>query len=217
MSSEIVAALEDTVSEHHLLKHAFYQDWTAGQLPMERLQSYAVRYYPHVAAFPRYISAMHTRCADLETRQVLLENLVEEESGDDNHPELWLRFAEALGVPREEVTKAEPVPAAEALVQTFHGLASDGPLAQGLAALFVYERQIPPIATAKIHGLQRWYGVDDDRGLAFFRVHEEADVWHAGAVARLIEKHAIDEADADAAVEGGKRAVAALWEMLDAV
>ena len=217
MSGEVVIALENMVAERHLLKHPFYQDWTAGRLPLERLQRYAVRYYPHVAAFPRYISAMHTRCADLATRQILLENLVEEDSGDDNHPELWLRFAEALEVLREEVTTAEPVPAAESLVRTFHGLAADGPLAQGLAALFVYERQIPPIATAKIDGLQRWYGVDDDRGLAFFRVHEEADVWHADAVAGLIEKHTADATDADAALEGGKRAVTALWEMLDAV
>ena len=217
MSGDVVKALEETVSQHHLLKHEFYQAWTAGRLPIDRLQRYAVRYYPHVAAFPRYISAMHSRCDDIETRQVLLENLVEEESGADHHPELWLRFAESLGVSRDDVTDAEPVPAADSLVGTFHGLAANGPLAQGLAALFVYEYQIPPIAAAKIDGLRQWYGIDDERGLEFFRVHRDADVWHSRAVAGLLEKHVTDKADADAAVEGGRRAIAALWGMLDAV
>ncbi len=31
-------------------------------------------------------------------QQVLLGNLIEEEQGDENHPELWKRFAEGLGV-----------------------------------------------------------------------------------------------------------------------
>ena len=217
MPAEVVTALKDVVAHHHLLNHPFYQAWTAGRLPIERLQRYAVRYHPHVAAFPRYISAIHSRCADLETRQVLLANLTEEESGEDNHPDLWLRFCEALDVPRDEVTTARPVPAARSLVRTYHGLAAKGPLARGLAALFVYESQVPAIAATKIDGLQRWYGVDDERGLAFFRVHQQADVWHADAIAGLLDKHTARQADAESALEGGQRAVAALWDMLDAV
>jgi pyrroloquinoline-quinone synthase len=35
---------------------------------------------------------LHSRCDELETRQVLLENLIDEERGAGNHPELWLRL-----------------------------------------------------------------------------------------------------------------------------
>ena len=217
MSGDIVTALKHIVENHHLLNHPFYRAWTAGQLPVERLQRYAVRYYPHVAQFPRYISAIHARCADLATRQVLLDNLTEEEAGEDNHPELWLRFAEAVGVPRDEVRGAAPVPAAQSLVRTYGELAATGPLAQGLAALYVYESQIPPIAAAKIEGLKRWYGVEDERGLAFFRVHQQADVRHADATAELLDKHTTRTSEADAARQGGQKAVTALWAMLDNV
>ena len=103
MTRDVVATLDSMVFERSLLKHPFYQAWTAGTLSLERLQNYAVEYYPHVAAFPRYLSAIHSRCADIVTRQALLENLIEEERGVKNHPELWLRFAEAIGVPRERV------------------------------------------------------------------------------------------------------------------
>jgi CoA-transferase family III len=40
------------------------------------------------------LSALHSRCDDLDTRQVLLENLIDEERGAGNHPALWLKFAQ---------------------------------------------------------------------------------------------------------------------------
>jgi pyrroloquinoline-quinone synthase len=59
MSCGILATVDSMIAERSLLKHPFYQAWTAGTLSRERLQNYAVEYYPHVAAFPRYLSAIH--------------------------------------------------------------------------------------------------------------------------------------------------------------
>ena len=216
MPCDVVATLDSIISERSLLKHPFYQAWTAGTLTFERLQNYAVEYYPHVAAFPRYLSAIHSRCADIATRQTLLENLIEEERGAENHPELWLRFAEAIGVPRERVLAASPSPASAGLVREFARLAENGHVASGLAALYAYESQIPPVATAKIDGLKRFYGVTDERGLAFFTVHEKADVWHAQTGAELLARHCNGARDRAMAIEAGNRALGALWSMLDA-
>ena len=115
MSRDVIATLDPMIAEHSMLKHPFYQAWTAGTLSMERLQNYAVEYYPHVAAFPRYLSAIHSRCADIGTRHAILENLIEEERGPENHPELWLRFAEALGVARERVLESKPSASSRAI------------------------------------------------------------------------------------------------------
>jgi pyrroloquinoline quinone (PQQ) biosynthesis protein C len=46
------------------------------------------------------LSAMHLHVPDVATRQLLLENLIEEERGPENHPERWLRFCESLGLER---------------------------------------------------------------------------------------------------------------------
>jgi pyrroloquinoline-quinone synthase len=213
----VIETLNSLTAERSLLHHPFYQAWTAGTLPIERLRNYAIRYYPHVAAFPRYISALHSRCDDLPTRQALLENLIEEERGADNHPELWLRFAQALGVPRETVAEAVPIAAAQTLVGTYLELAARAPMQAGLSALYVYESQIPAVAAAKIDGLKRFYGIADDRGLAFFKAHEEADVWHAQAGADLIERHCHTDEEAEVAIGAANRALDALWAMLDAV
>jgi len=213
----LIAELDARVALHHLLKHPFYQDWTAGELEIGKLRDYAAQYYHHVEAFPRYLSALHSRCDDLPTRQALLENLIEEERGERNHPELWLRFAEAVGVSREQVKQTIPRPATPNLVNTFEHFSRETPLVAGLAALYVYESQIPAVADAKIAGLRRFYGVTDGDGLAFFVVHREADVYHASTDARLIAQRAVDAESNAAMIEAAERSLGALWEMLDGV
>src|SRR5688500_19221606 len=95
-SSEFQNALSEAVMQFSMLKHPFYVAWTEGKLSKEILADYAKQYYAHVRAFPTYVSAVHSRCDDVALRQELLENLIEEERGTENHPELWLRFAEGL-------------------------------------------------------------------------------------------------------------------------
>jgi pyrroloquinoline-quinone synthase len=71
------------------------------------LQTYAKEYYYHVAAFPRYISSIHSLCPELKARQILLGNLVEEEQGEENHPELWNVSPKGLGVQGQILVKVQ--------------------------------------------------------------------------------------------------------------
>jgi pyrroloquinoline-quinone synthase len=126
------------------------------------------------------------------------------------------RFAEAIGASRERVLDASPSAASASLVRAFTELAESGHVSSGLAALYAYESQIPAVATAKIDGLRRFYGVTDERGLAFFTVHEKADLWHARTGAELIARHCNGDNDRKLAVDAGDSALGALWSMLDA-
>src|SRR5688500_19510618 len=78
----------EAVMQYSMLKHPFYQAWSEGRLSKAVLGEYAKQYYAHVRAFPTYVSAVHSRCDDLSVRKELLENLIEEERGNENHPEL---------------------------------------------------------------------------------------------------------------------------------
>ena len=91
-----LSSIDQQVAAKHLLTHPFYLAWTRGELTKEALRDYAQQYYHHVAAFPTYLSAVHSRCDDQPTRRKILPNLIDEEAGEPNHPELWLRFAESL-------------------------------------------------------------------------------------------------------------------------
>ena len=207
--------IDDVVSEQHLLKHPFYTAWTEGRLTLEALRGYSAQYYKHVAAFPRYLSAIHSQTPDLETRQYLLENLIDEERGAESHPELWLRFAEGIGATREDVRGAAALPETSACDATYREIASSrGPVA-GLAALYAYESMVPAVSESKIDGLKKQYGIDDDETLRFFTVHLEVDERHADVARALLER--APSSEQDAAVAAADDALGALNGLLDGI
>src|SRR5687768_4747226 len=89
-SGHFESRMLNQVMRYSMLKHPFYRAWSEGRLSKAILGDYAKQYYAHVRAFPTYVSAVHSRCEDVSIRQELLENLIEEERGTENHPELWL-------------------------------------------------------------------------------------------------------------------------------
>ena len=147
--------MEKTIRKFSMLDHPFYQLWNRGELPLETITEYAKQYYAQVKAFPTYVSGVHARCEDMECRQILLENLIEEEHGDDNHPELWLRFADGLGLNRDEVKNQKLLKETEESVETMKNLTQDKNYLKGLAALYAYESQIPEVSKTKREGLKK--------------------------------------------------------------
>ncbi len=216
-TNNFLEALDRTIGRYGLLQHPFYECWSAGELSRETLAEYTKQYYQHVAAFPTYVSAVHARCDDIAVRQMLLENLIEEERGPDNHPELWLRFGEGLGVNREDVLDVEPLPETEASVATMKRLTQSPDYRAGLAALYAYESQIPEVAYTKREGLKSFYGIDDERTTAFFRVHETADIWHRQVERNVLASQATDKAIRDRVLQAAEEAAQALWTFLDGV
>ncbi|MGH8937290.1 MAG: CADD family putative folate metabolism protein [Acidimicrobiia bacterium] len=206
--------IDALIDERHLLTHPFYVRWVAGTLPVEALRTYVQQYYAFESAFPRFLSAIHSRCERADIRQTILDNLWDEELGEENHAELWLRFAEGVGVARSEVAGATPNPATRALVDTYFRAATEGPLAAGLAAIHAYERQVPAVAAAKIASLRAHYGIDDPRTLAFWEVHQSLDEQHAGAERAILAQ--ADGEDRPVVLRATSRALEAWWRFLEA-
>ena len=213
--------LQAVVEEKHLLKHPFYVAWTEGKLTQEHLKHYAIQYFQNVLAFPTYVSAVHFNTPHFGTsiavRQEILENLIEEERGKQNHPALWCRFAEALGATEADLTETETLPTTENLVSTFRNVCLNSPFYAGLAALYAYESQIPAVATTKIDGLQRFYGMNNADDYRFFTVHQSADEYHSEAELKLIEEHADTPEKQAEVLEAASKASEALWQFLDGV
>ena len=177
--------IEAILEAKSLLKHPFYQAWTKGELTRADLAEYAEQYYQQESRFPRYVSAVHSNCPELNVRQMLTENLTHEESGPDNHPELWLRFAGAVGASRDEVKSAAMNAGTKRCVETFERL-SRGDWRTGLAALYAYEAQQPAVAKTKIEGLVSKYGLDGKDALGFFQVHQTMDAWHSESERKIL-------------------------------
>jgi pyrroloquinoline-quinone synthase len=183
---DLLDRLDRMIDERHLLKHPFYTKWVAGTLPPEAMQEYARQYFAFESAFPRFLSAMHTREERPEVRQGILDNLWDEEHGEANHAELWLRFAEGIGVDRDDVRSAPRNEATQRLVDLYSEITSTEPVAAGIAAMYAYERQVPEVAPSKISGLKEHYGIDEGPTTQFFAVHGILDVEHAGTERELV-------------------------------
>jgi pyrroloquinoline-quinone synthase len=208
--------IDNDIAKKHLLKHPFYLAWTRGELSDEALRDYARQYYHHVAAFPTYLSAVHAGCDDQATRKQLLDNLIDEEGGSPNHPELWLKFANGLGVSDVDVRNTEKQPETKNLIHIFRSVCRDGSTEEGLSALYAYESQIPTICESKIDGLKKHYGFSDPKGYEYFSVHIEADKEHSAAEREMLSSY-IDNQNIDEVRASVRRVLDALWEMLSGV
>ena len=212
----VVHSIDQRVARQHLLDHPFYQAWSRGELSLEALRDYAAQYYHHVAAFPTYLSAVHTQTENAEIRRHILSNLMDEEAGSPNHPELWLQFAESLGLSREQVQKTAQWEATRALIKTFRDCCGQRGTGVGLASLYAYESQIPAVSEKKIEGLKRFYGFTDPEGYKYFTVHIEADREHAAVEAAQIAQ-LVNDAERPAALEAVGEVLGGLYGILSAV
>jgi pyrroloquinoline-quinone synthase len=185
--------LNKKLDRYHLLTHPFYQVfWNEGKLTREIIKDYAEQYYQHVKAFPRYISATHSICDDIEKRKILLENLNDEENVNGDHPKLWKNFAAAMGADKDKIDDIKPDWFTRDMIDNFFSQARSS-YAEGLASLYTYERQIPEIAETKIQGLKKFYGVNSEEGLEFFEAHKSADVVHRAECEKLLDSLSKEE------------------------
>jgi pyrroloquinoline-quinone synthase len=214
--NEHINTIDNDIAAKHLLKHPFYLAWARGELSRAALTDYSRQYYQHVAAFPTYLSAVHANCDDQTTRKTLLNNLIDEEAGSPNHPQLWLDFAEGLGVPASDVCKSAEWPETKNLIDTFRSVCRDGSTGEGLAALYAYESQIPAICESKIDGLRRHYGFSDPKHYEYFSVHIEADREHSAAERNMLGRY-IGKQNLESVRTSVNRVLDALWDMLSGV
>jgi pyrroloquinoline-quinone synthase len=208
--------IDNEVEDKHLLKHPFYLAWARGKLSKEALMDYARQYYHHVAAFPTYLSAVHANCDDQAARKQLLNNLIDEEAGSPNHPELWKKFARSLGVEDINLARTKKQPETKKLIDTFRSACGQGSTAEGLGALYAYESQIPAICESKIDGLKKHYGFTKPEQHEYFTVHIEADREHSAAEREMLSRY-IDDRNFESVKASVNRVLDALWEMMSGV
>ena len=128
--------------------------------------------------------------------------MIEEELGrvsgaNRSHPELYLEFGEAIGIPRAEMLRAPMSADATAMVHWMYWLAQSKPWYVTLAGISLGSELFNPDAYVRvIDGLRRHYKLSD-KALLFFSVHVKVDKDHgdssAGSIFRAIPEGAAAE------------------------
>lgn len=208
-------ALDARVARHSLLSHPFYQAWADGKLTIDQLRAYASEYFHHVAAIPTFLSAFHSRLGDGALRRAVLRNLAEEEVEGRADSDMWLDFAEGIGLSADEVRNSQPSAPVRDLIACFDRTAREGSPAEILAAFYAYESQVPRISGEKARGLLRHYGANAFT-CGYFVLHTYADirrsqVWQDELVRLVVG----DRKQASLALDAAEHAADWLWQALE--
>ncbi len=201
----------------HTLWHAIAR----GELTRPQLQRFAQQFFLQVVEFPRAVSALHARCDDLAERRKLAESVYEEEtgalSGTKPHPELFLDFACALGLRREEVSGAEALASTTALVHWFQHATQLLSFEEGVAAIqLAAEGQVVGAFGPFARALQKHYGLSQE-AVAFWDVHEHADAEHSDVGDSIVVRRAVDDASQARVRRALSTSLATWWEFFEGV
>jgi pyrroloquinoline quinone (PQQ) biosynthesis protein C len=200
------------------MRHPFRRKVVEGRATRADLAVYAVQTYHRNLYSSRFASANHSRCPHPEIRRALLEVAIEEElqdpGGRPSHAELMLRFAEALGLRRDDVVSARSLASTLAFVDTIMQL-SQGHWLEGMA--FRASELGAPRGTALwFDALQKHYGFPAE-ALAWWSTHAVADVEHGNIALEAYGRYARDESEQAMAVRALERMIAAWWVFDDGV
>ena len=211
--------LDARIARRSLLKHPFYQAWQCGELTRDDLQEYAIQYYHFESHLPRFLSGIHYNCGWEDVRKIVLENLWDEEHGEENHRVLWLNFCQSIGVDMDRLILTKQYKETASLIAVYLDMCShkNRIIEGGLAAIYVYEKQVPAIAKAKMEGLRQFYGITDEKSLQFFVVHSELDNVHALREAEALSAHVLPDGLQWYIEVGAYRALDAWWGFLDGI
>ena len=189
-SGEFVRRLTEEIaaSPKQRLSHPFVRAVCQGTATREQIRTWALQDYQFRRAVPRIAMLRYLACSDPALQPRLYE-VVEEETrgllpGSTGHPDMFLEFAEALGIRPEEFDSVPLRPATAAHLYYAELIIHTLPWFVVMAAQLGAEATFPPAAAALGRGFIEHYGMPRDK-LRFFTVHVDADEDH-GTLAKDI-------------------------------
>ena len=202
--------------------HPLWLAIAEGKLSRKQMQVFAVQFFLQVREFPRGISAMHANCPFPEERMKLAESIYEEDTGRLSgcnlpHPEIFIRFGEAVGLTRAEMVEGRPLPATRALIDWFELSSKQRSFIEAAAAMnLAAEGQVPGAFGPMARRLQEHYGLSRE-AVAFWDVHEVADAEHSNVGDHIVIRHATDAATQARVRDALQHSLDAWWQFFDGI
>lgn len=198
LPEELIANLQETLRKRRPKPHPIRQLLLAGRLSQEELQGWVKNQFHEFRNIHRFFGVRYQKCPIPELRRELLENMVEEEGEDlfggkfPSHAELWVRFGEGIGVPRQEMLTYEPLPAIRAALEMYVQLVQQSHWAVAIGTGLVFEGEGPRRMREEREALEQYYRWIPSFALDFFRVHEYHDEGHGNTVIDVIKKYCME-------------------------
>ncbi|MBM2810065.1 MAG: Coenzyme synthesis protein family protein [Chloroflexi bacterium] len=218
-----VEELREIVNLKHTMRHPMVQRIATGDFSIPELRFFAQQYYQRTARmFPKLVAAVYSRTPDdPDLEHMLLENVVSESgflNPDREHKKLFFQFGRALGLSREEIERARPVPELQAFIGWRDRVFYDAPWLEALTVQsFVFEGQNLKRAAVIAEGLRRHYSFSEE-DIAFWAEHaSEVEEEHADVGPRMLERFATEDLTKQRLREIVAEGVEVYWLVFDGI
>lgn len=208
---DMIASSGLTIKENPLVQGVY-----RGTVTREQLRGWACQDSHYRRAVPRLSTVRYLRCTDPEFQRKLGEVMSEESEGGQygnaGHYQLFLRFANSIGLTEEEVWNSRMQAGTAAHIYWAELIAWTLPWFVAMSAQLAGEGQAPPAVMMMNDGLQKHYGLSAEDA-AFFSVHGEADEDHGSLVEDIIATYIVTPELQDQARAVIQRKLELQWDM----
>jgi pyrroloquinoline-quinone synthase len=193
-AAEFVRQLKAEIAQspRQRVNHPFVRAVGAGTATLDEIRRWALQDYQFRRAVPRIAMLRYLACSDPEFQAKLLE-VVEEETrgllpGSAGHADMFLEFADYLGIARAELDTVPLRPATAAHLYFAELVIHTLPWFVMMAGQMGAEGTFPPAMAAMGKGLLAHYDIPPEK-LRFFTVHVEADEDHGALAEEIAQRY----------------------------
>lgn len=191
--------IDEMHAENKFWEQPMWQGLIQGTLSLPMVKEFARQHGIIPLHNHNYHGRLYVHCPDPKWREMIAEVVYEEGTGrlyadGVAHNELYYRFGEGVGVPRNEMIGARYCPGALAFKAYFSGMCEKTFLEGVSCHMLAAEAQGPGYFSSIAEHLKKNFDLSDEQ-VAFWTVHDVADEDHSGIGRELLEEFAHEEAD----------------------
>lgn len=216
---ELLGALRAVGAARYHDKHPFHTAMHDGTLTREQLRAWVANRYYYQTRIPIKDAIIVSKSDDPAFRRAWLRRIVDHDGEREGEGGLclWLRLADGVGLPRDEVTSLRRVlPAVRFACDAYVTLVRERSLTEAVASSLT-EFFSPDLMSRRVEAWERHYPWVDRELLAYFRSRVPRARRDAEEALEHVLRHATTRALQDACIVALRVKCEILWALLDAV
>lgn len=217
-AEELKARLRQVGEERYHHRHPFHLMMHEGQLSRGQLQAWALNRYYYQSIIPIKDSIILSRSNDPDFRRAWRKRVIDHD-GDATQPggiERWIKLAEATGLDRERVERAEGIlPATRFIGNEYLNLVRTRPFTECVASSLteLFSRDLIALRMEKLRQHYPWLA----SGLDYFEARLTEAPEDAAFAIQYVFEHAATRSEQEAAIQALRDKCDILWAQLDAL